>query len=64
MLKKIEKSVNFGKRKVVEASQPDLMISFKFHQDAVTFYFHLSVFSQRKLKFGQGESGKSQGISD
>ena len=40
------------KRKVVDASQLDDRL---LHQDAVRFYFHLSVFSQ-------GESGKIQGI--
>ena len=29
---------------------PSLMIGCKLHQDAVTFHFHLSVFSQGKLK--------------
>ena len=40
------------------------MIGRRLHQDAVIFYCHLSVFTQRRFKIRSWKSGKSQGISN
>ena len=58
-LKKLMKISELEAHKLLNASQP--VISYKLHQDAVTFYFHLLIFIQRKFKVWLGEG---QGILD
>ena len=53
--KKLIKFSEFGKRKVVDASQPDGP-HCQLHQDTVISYFHLSVFSQGKFKIWSGRA--------
>ena len=50
------KSVNLGNVKLW--MHPSLMIDYKLHQDAMTFYFHLSALVRKNLKLGQQNQEK------
>ena len=58
-LKKSMKISELETHKLLNASQP--VISYKLHQDAVTFYFHLLIFIQGKFNIWLG---KGQGSLD